>query len=203
MALVHELFDTPSYFTFFQNIMMDPNRPLYRCITCVFACSVFAEAIDHLIIKHLALAMSLQKLISHTSSAKLWQAKRFADIIPDNVRSQGGFILVDNKTERITVHTFSDFQHNIFDKSDTADSRSPRAKKLKVATSTPIKARFGQSEESYSFEHSNDSKRNENDESLTDEQFIGFPDTAFVEKATEDDIVAEISYMFLVEDHES
>ena len=79
--------------------MMDPNSPLYHCIKCVFACSVFAEAIGHLIIKHPALEMSLQNIISHTSSAKLWRTKRFADIIPDNVKSQGGFILADNKTE--------------------------------------------------------------------------------------------------------
>ena len=86
--------------------MMDPNRPLYHCITCVFACSVFAEAIGHLIIKHPALEMSLQKLISHTSSAKLWRTKRFADIIPDNVKSQGGFILADNKKENNSSYIY-------------------------------------------------------------------------------------------------
>ena len=184
---------------------MDTNRSLYRCVTCYFACSLFSEAIDHLIIKHPGLEMSLQKLVSNTSTTKLWQTKRFVNIIPDSVKSQGGFILADNQTERITVHTYSesDFQLDLFNKSDIADSRSPHAKKLKVATSTPIKAGFRQSEESYSFEHSNDLKRFENVENFTDDQLNIFLDTASVEKTIEDSIADEMSNMSFVDEHES
>ena len=113
--------------------------------------------------------------------------------------------MADNQTERITVHTYSesDFQLDLFNKSDIADSRSPHAKKLKVATSTPIKAGFRQSEESYSFEHSNDLKRFENVENFTDDQLNIFLDTASVEKTIEDGIADEMSNMSFVDEHES
>ena len=169
---------------------MEPNTTtMYRCVTCVFACAVFSEAIDHLIINHPGLEMRLQKLISSTSSANIWQPRRFINIVPDEIKSQGAFIMSDNRTEKITISKLSDYElhQSLFD--DT-DSRSPDAKKQKISTSTPVKVSVGRDHKCTVV-------------SVKSEEFNIVSDTESLDKAIEDDIVADISNMSLIDDHEN
>ena len=189
---------------------MDSSRSaMYRCVTCVFACAIFSEMIDHVIIKHPDLEIKIQKLISKTPSANLWQTTRFVDIIPNNIKAQGGFIYSDNSKEKIRVSKFSEFhfQHELFNQTDI---RSPLAKKVKIATSTPKKVQFdndlGQFEQSYKFESLPESKQNENDEAFKDQEtnYVAVvQDAASSDKEIDNDMSVEINYMSLLDDNEN
>ena len=99
------------------------------------------------------------------------------------------------------------FQHELFNQTDI---RSPLAKKVKVATSTPKKVQFdndlGQFEQFYKFESLTESKQNENDEAFKDQEtnYVAVvQDAASSDKEIDNDMSVEINYMSLLDDNEN
>ena len=131
---------------------------MYKCSLCDYACDKFAEAIDHMIIKHPDDELRIRKQVGKdTAKTIVWQTKNF-QVIPSVIKANGCFIYCEPTKEIIKIAKLTDMdefpglsntnscQEGLIDTpdkiknlhSDESPFKSPVSKRLKF-TSTPIK----------------------------------------------------------------
>ena len=72
-----------------------------QCKLCEFACSEFAEIIDHMIILHPSNELSFRRRMETGSAdSSIWQTKNFL-VVPSVIKDNGFFIYSEPSTENI------------------------------------------------------------------------------------------------------